>query len=234
MECYFSSQRLPLLDRGIIYAIAHVRGGGEMGRQWYEEPSGGKFLCKKNTFDDFVDVAADLVEWGVTAPDRLSIEGASAGGLLIGASVNQRPDLFKAAIYGVPFVDVIGTMCDNTIPLVAAEWTEWGNPNEKRFFEYMRSYDPMSNVRVGAAYPSCLLVGGLHDPRVQYWEPTKLAATIRHGADLEKSGPICLKIETSAGHFSASDRYKYLREQAFDWAFLLDQVGLSECLKREI
>lgn len=228
MECYFSSQRLPLLDRGIVYAIAHIRGGGEMGRQWYEMPNGAKYLCKKNTFNDFVDCATHLVEEKITAPELLSCEGRSAGGLLIGASINQRPDLFRAAILGVPFVDVVSTMVDATIPLTAAEWTEWGNPNDKRFHEYMLSYSPVNNVVRGGAYPAALLVGGLHDPRVQYWEPAKLAATIRHEAGSSLRGPVCLKIETSAGHFSASDRYKYLRELAFDWAFILEQLGLAK------
>ena len=227
MECYFSSQRLPLLDRGIVYAIAHVRGGGEMGRQWYEEPNGAKYLCKKNTFNDFVDCATHLVDEKITAPELLSCEGRSAGGLLIGASVNQRPELFRAAILGVPFVDVVATMVDATIPLTAAEWSEWGNPNEKKYHDYMMSYSPTNNVVRGGAYPSCLLVGGLHDPRVQYWEPAKLAATVRHEAGDKLRGPVCLKIETSAGHFSASDRYKYLRELAFDWAFILEQLGLA-------
>ena len=226
MECDFSIQRLPLLRRGIIYAIAHVRGGGELGRQWHESPNGGKYLCKKNTFDDFIDCARHLIDQKITTPKVLSCEGRSAGGLLIGASLNQQPDLFRAAILGVPFVDVVATMVDATIPLTAAEWTEWGNPNEGQYLQYMLSYDPIRNVVPGATYPAMLLIGGLHDPRVQYWEPAKFAAEVRRKASSE-SGPICLKIETSAGHFSSSDRYNYLREVAFDWAFLLDQIGLA-------
>eukprot|EP00527_Entomoneis_sp_CCMP2396_P007045 CAMPEP_0198139980 /NCGR_PEP_ID=MMETSP1443-20131203/3214_1 /TAXON_ID=186043 /ORGANISM="Entomoneis sp., Strain CCMP2396" /LENGTH=166 /DNA_ID=CAMNT_0043802277 /DNA_START=1 /DNA_END=501 /DNA_ORIENTATION=- len=145
--------------------------------------------------------------------------------MTVGAAINQAPELFKMAILGVPFVDVVGTMTDASIPLTASEWEEWGNPNERKFFDYMKSYTPMSNVKKGATYPTVFLLGGLYDPRVQYWEPTKFAATLRHTQGPE-SGPVCLKIDMSAGHFSASDRYKYLRETAFDYAFLLDQVGL--------
>ena len=135
MEAYFSSSRLPLLDRGIVYVVAHVRGGGEMGRQWYEEPNGAKYLCKKNTFNDFVDVARHLQDTSVTSPDIMSTEGRSAGGLLIGASLNQAPELFKVAIFGVPFVDVMATMVDAEIPLTCVEWEEWGNPNEEKYFK---------------------------------------------------------------------------------------------------
>jgi len=226
MDCYFSPSRLPLLDRGLVYVIAHVRGGGEMGRQWYEEPNGAKYMCKKNTFNDFVDVARYLQDNKMTAPDIMSTEGRSAGGLLIGASVNQAPELFKVAIFGVPFVDVVATMVDATIPLTCVEWEEWGNPNEEKYFQYMSEYSPTNNVRQGGAYPSCLLTGGLHDPRVQFWEPAKMAAELRHQMDSEKSGDICLKMDMTAGHFSASDRYKYYRELAFDWAFVLDKLGL--------
>ena len=227
MEADFDSTRLPLLNRGMVYVIAHIRGGGEMGRRWYEEPKGAKYLCKKNTFNDFVDVARWLIEERkVTAPELLSCEGRSAGGMLVGSTINQAPELFKAAILGVPFVDVVCTMTDASIPLTAVEWEEWGNPNEVKFHQYMMEYCPMQNVQK-ATYPSCLLTGGLHDPRVQYWEPSKFVATLRHTQSPD-SGPVCLKMDLSAGHFSASDRYKYLRELAFDYAFLLDQVGLVE------
>eukprot|EP00537_Pseudo-nitzschia_pungens_P017448 CAMPEP_0172403752 /NCGR_PEP_ID=MMETSP1061-20121228/60540_1 /TAXON_ID=37318 /ORGANISM="Pseudo-nitzschia pungens, Strain cf. pungens" /LENGTH=846 /DNA_ID=CAMNT_0013138277 /DNA_START=1 /DNA_END=2541 /DNA_ORIENTATION=+ len=223
-EADFDSTRLPLLRRGMIYVIAHIRGGGEMGRQWYEEPNGAKYLCKKNTFNDFVDVARFLVsEW--TTPDLLSVEGRSAGGMLVGSSINQAPELFRVAILGVPFVDVVSTMTDSTIPLTSGEWVEWGNPNEEKYFQYMMDYSPMNSVRASAKYPSCWLTGGLHDPRVAYWEPAKFAATLRH-ANPENENPICLKLDLSAGHFSASDRYKYLRELAIDYSFLLDQLGL--------
>lgn len=227
IEASFSVTRFPLLKRGVVYVIAHVRGGSEMGRQWYEEPNGAKYLCKMNTFNDFVDVARYLIDdRKLTVPAKLSCEGRSAGGLLIGASINQAPDLFRAAVLGVPFVDVACTMVDATIPLTVVEWEEWGNPNEEEFFEYMMSYSPMNNVREGGVYPACLLTGGLHDPRVQYWEPAKFAAELRHKQS-EKSGPVVLKIDMAAGHFSASDRYKYVRELAFDYAFLLDQLGLA-------
>jgi oligopeptidase B len=168
MEASFRATRLPLLDRGMVYIIAHVRGGGEMGRQWYEEPMGAKYLCKKNTFNDFVDVARWLVdEKKMTTSTLLSCEGRSAGGLLIGASINQAPELFKVALLGVPFVDVVPTMIDASIPLTIVEWEEWGNPNEEKYHQYMMEYSPINNVQKGATYPSCLLTGGLHDPRVQ-------------------------------------------------------------------
>eukprot|EP00537_Pseudo-nitzschia_pungens_P004000 CAMPEP_0172370218 /NCGR_PEP_ID=MMETSP1060-20121228/36866_1 /TAXON_ID=37318 /ORGANISM="Pseudo-nitzschia pungens, Strain cf. cingulata" /LENGTH=806 /DNA_ID=CAMNT_0013095415 /DNA_START=407 /DNA_END=2827 /DNA_ORIENTATION=- len=230
IEASFRATRLALLNRGMVYAIAHVRGGGEMGRQWYEEPKGAKYLCKKNTFFDFVDVARWLTgssssERKITTPQQLSCEGRSAGGLLIGASLNEAPELFRAALLGVPFVDVVPTMIDASIPLTVVEWEEWGNPNEKKYHDYMMEYSPINNVREGGSYPSCLLTGGLHDPRVQYWEPAKFAAELRHQSS--SGNPCCLKIDMAAGHFSASDRYKYLRELAFDFAFLLDQMGLT-------
>lgn len=211
----------------MIYVIAHVRGGGEMGRQWYEEPSGAKYLCKKNTFDDFVDVARYLVSSEWTTPDLLSCEGGSAGGMLVGASINQAPELFRVAMLEVPFLDVVATMTDSTIPLTSGEWVEWGNPNEEKYFRYMMDYSPMNTVRSGARYPSCWLTGGLHDPRVAYWEPAKFAATLRH-ANPDNENPICLKLDMSSGHQSASDRYKYLRELAIDYSFLLDQLGLAQ------
>jgi oligopeptidase B len=167
MEADFVATRLPLLNRGIVYVIAHVRGGGEMGRIWYEEPNGGKYLCKKNTFNDFCDTAKWLIrDKKLTTSDLLSCEGRSAGGLLVGASINQAPELFKVAILGVPFVDVVPTMIDASIPLTAGEWEEWGNPNERKYHQYMMEYTPTLNVQ-NAKYPACLLTGGLHDPRVQ-------------------------------------------------------------------
>jgi oligopeptidase B len=227
MEADFDVTRLPLLNRGIVYVIVHVRGGGEMGRQWYEEPNGAKYLCKKNTFNDFVDVARWFIEERkMTEPKMLSCEGRSAGGMLIGASINQAPELFKMAIMGVPFVDVACTMVDASIPLTSIEWSEWGNPSEEKYHKYMMEYSPTNNVQK-AVYPSCLLTGGLHDPRVQFWEPSKFSAELRY-SQAEGSGPVCLKMDLTAGHFSASDRYKYLKELAFDYAFLLDQVGLAD------
>jgi len=170
MEASFRTTRRTLLDRGMVYVIAHVRGGGEMGRQWYEEPNGAKYLCKKNTWYDFVDVAKNLIfDRKMTTPEQLSCEGRSAGGLLIGAAINEAPELFKFALMGVPFVDVVCTMIDASIPLTVVEWKEWGNPNEVKYHQYMMEYSPVNNVREGLKYPSCLLTGGLHDPRVQYW-----------------------------------------------------------------
>lgn len=167
MEADFVATRLPLLNRGIVYVIAHVRGGGEMGRTWYEEPNGAKYLCKKNTFNDFVDTAKWLIaDRKLTTADLLSCEGRSAGGLLIGASINQAPELFKVAVLGVPFVDVVPTMIDASIPLTMVEYEEWGNPNEEKYHKYMMEYNPITNVQ-NAKYPACLLTGGLHDPRVQ-------------------------------------------------------------------
>ncbi|KAL9183871.1 hypothetical protein ACHAXT_004727 [Thalassiosira profunda] len=239
IEASFRATRLPLLKRKVVYALAHVRGGGEMGRPWYDE---AKYLTKRNTFDDFVDVARWLagthgatdapgetnqsIGKGITSPSKLSCEGRSAGGLLIGASLNQHPELFRAAILGVPFVDVACTMTDASIPLTVAEWQEWGCPNEERYFDYMLSYSPINNIIHGAVYPSCLITGGLHDPRVQYWEPAKFAAELRHRVSKE-SGPIVLAMDMDSGHFSASDRYKYLRELAFDYAFLIDALECS-------
>jgi len=225
IEADFRTTRLPLIDRGMIYVIAHIRGGGEIGRNWYEAPHGGKYLCKKNTFNDFVDVGKFLADnW--TTPDKLSCEGRSAGGLLIGAAINQAPELFRCAILGVPFVDVACTMIDSTIPLTSGEWVEWGNPNEEKYHQYMMEYSPMNNVQAGKTYPACWLTGGLHDPRVAYWEPAKFTATLRH-ANPDNEHPICMKLDLSAGHFSASDRYKYYRELAYDYSFLLDQLKLT-------
>ena len=163
----------------------------------------------------------------LTTPYLLFCEGRSTGGLLVGASINQAPELFKMAVLGVPFVDVVPTMIDASIPMTAVEWEEWGCPNEEKFFDYMMEYSPINNVKAGAKYPACLLTGGLHDPRVQFWEPSKFAATLRHTQG-DDSGPVCVKMDMAAGHFSASDRYKYYKELAFDYAFLLDQVGLAD------
>ena len=227
IEDTFSSSRIPLLKRGMIYAIAHVRGGGEMGRPWYED---GKLLHKKNTFNDFIDVARYLIDetkW--TTNNLLSCEGRSAGGLTIGASLNQSPELFRVAIMGVPFVDLVATMMDASIPLTAGEWEEWGNPNEEKFFPYMMDYSPMNNVQSSKVYPSILLLAGLYDPRVAFWEPAKMTATLRHEAiSSDPKRPICLKTDMTSGHFSASDRYKYIEAKAFDYAFLLDQLGVSK------
>ncbi|KAJ0411986.1 hypothetical protein ATCC90586_009943 [Pythium insidiosum] len=214
----FVSTILPMLDRGVIYAIAHIRGGGEMGRTWYEN---AKYKTKINTFTDFIACGQHLVDTGVTSPSMMTCEGRSAGGLLMGAVLNMRPDLFTAAIAGVPFVDVMNTMSDASIPLTTGEWEEWGNPNEAEYFHYMLSYSPYENVKP-QAYPNILVTSGLYDPRVAYWEPTKWVAKLR---DVKSDqNEVLLKMDLSSGHFSASDRYHYLREKAFDLAFLLDQL----------
>ncbi|MBN1944516.1 MAG: S9 family peptidase [Bradymonadales bacterium] len=219
---YFSSARLSLLDRGFVYALAHVRGGGELGRPWYED---GKLENKPNTFTDFIACAERLIEAGYTSPQRLTITGASAGGLLIGASVNQRPELFAAVVAEVPFVDLINTMLDETIPLTANEWEEWGDPRTPTFFEVMYSYSPYDNVRA-QDYPAMLITAGLNDPRVAYWEPTKWAARLR--ALKTDSNRLLLRTNMGAGHFGSSGRYGQLAELAFEFAFILDELGANQ------
>ncbi len=215
----FSSIRLSLLDRGFVVAIAHVRGGGELGRPWYDA---GRLANKPNTFSDFIACAEKLIADGVTAPERLAIGGGSAGGLLIGAVLNMRPDLFAAAVADVPFVDVINTMLDRSIPLTVTEYEEWGNPNTEADYRVMRSYSPYDNVRA-QAYPPLLVTAGWNDPRVQYWEPAKWVQKLR--AAKTDSNPILLKTNLDAGHAGASGRYDYLKELAFEYAFLLDRFG---------
>jgi len=221
MDPGFNAMYLPLLDRGMTCVIAHVRGGGEEGRTWYDP--GGRLLTKKNTFEDFIACADYLVDNGYTEPSKLAIEGRSAGGLTMGAVLNMRPDLFRVAIAGVPFVDVMNTMSDPSIPLTVGEWEEVGNPNEEKFYDYILSYSPYDNVQ-RVSYPSILATGGLYDPRVAYWEPAKWVAKLR---DMNVgSHPVLLKLDLDVGHFSASDRYRYYRERAFDMSFMLDQLGL--------
>jgi oligopeptidase B len=214
----FSSNFVSLLDRGFVVAIAHVRGGEEMGRSWYER---GKLLQKRNTFGDFIAVAEHLIAQGYTAPDRTALSGGSAGGLLIGAVLNLRPDLFHAAIADVPFVDVVNTMFDASLPLTVIEYDEWGNPEDRTFYEYMRSYSPYDNVRA-TRYPNLLVTAGLNDPRVTYWEPAKWVARLR--ATKTDGNRLLLKTHMGAGHAGASGRYDYLREVAFKYAFLLDTI----------
>lgn len=218
---WFSSSRISLLDRGMIFAIAHVRGGGEMGRPWYEN---GKLLHKMNTFTDFIACAEHLINEKYTSPARLAVNGGSAGGLLIGAVVNMRPDLFHVAVANVPFVDVINTMLDESIPLTVVEFDEWGNPKEEEFFHYMMGYSPYDNVRP-QEYPHLLITAGLNDPRVQYWEPAKWTAKLR--ATRTGTSTLLLKTEMGSGHAGASGRYDYLKEVAFDWAFILDKLGMG-------
>ncbi|KAG1666918.1 hypothetical protein FOA52_005978 [Chlamydomonas sp. UWO 241] len=223
IDPWFSSDRLSLLNRGFVFAIGHIRGGGEMGRLWYEN---GKYLKKKNTFLDFIACAEHLIAEKYTSPQHLAIEGRSAGGLLIGATVNMRPELFKAAIAGVPFVDVLTTMQDETIPLTVIEWEEWGNPADKEFYHYMKSYSPVDQVVAGARYPNMLVIGGLHDPRVAYWEPCKFVAKLREQAKV--ANLLVMKIEMGAGHFSVTGRFERIKEVAHDYAFLLKAMALPE------
>ncbi len=212
----FNINLLSLLDRGFVYAIAHVRGGQELGRRWYED---GKLLNKRNTFNDFIDCAEFLISNGYTNPNRLFASGGSAGGLLVGAVINDRPELFKGVIAAVPFVDVVTTMLDESIPLTTAEYDEWGNPNKKEYYEYMLSYSPYDNVS-RQAYPNILVTSGLHDSQVQYWEPTKWVAKLRvHNSGDSK---ILLYTNMQAGHGGASGRFQRLRELAREYAFLLD------------
>ncbi len=222
IEPRFSSARLSLLDRGVVYAIAHVRGGGELGRPWYEA---GKLAAKPRSFEDFVSAAEHLIEAGYTSPGKLAIRGASAGGLLIGAVLNRRPDLFAAALAEVPFVDVLNTMLDPSLPLTVIEYEEWGHPDDAEAFELIRSYSPYDNV-AAMPYPSLLITAGLHDPRVQYWEPAKWAAKLRHLA--AGAGRLLLKVELDSGHGGASGRYDALEAEAFKQAFLLDVLGITE------
>ena len=222
MDPGFSSHRLSLLDRGMIYAIAHVRGGQEMGRQWYDQ---GKFLNKKNTFSDFIAAGQALTDGGYTSSDRLAIMGGSAGGLLVGAVLNMAPDLVKAAVAKVPFVDVINTMLDDSLPLTVPEYEEWGNPNDKTYYDYILSYSPYDNVEA-KAYPHLLVTAGLNDPRVHYWEPAKWTAKLR--ALKTDENRLLLKTNMGAGHGGASGRYDALKELAFDYAFILSSLGVAD------
>jgi oligopeptidase B len=217
----FSHHRLSLLDRGVVYAIAHVRGGGEMGRTWYED---GKMEHKANTFSDFIACARHLVASGVADGDALSGRGASAGGLLIGAVANQAPELFRALVAQVPFVDVVTTMLDDTIPLTVGEWEEWGNPlADESAYRRMLGYSPYDNV-TGQAYPDLLVTAGLNDPRVAYWEPAKWVAKLR---TTSPSTRVLLRTELGAGHGGPSGRYDAWREEALVLAFLLDALGVT-------
>jgi oligopeptidase B len=217
----FDSNRLSLLDRGFVFAIAHVRGGGEMGREWYEN---GRLLHKRNTFDDFIACAEHLVAHGYTVPERLAIRGRSAGGLLIGAVLNQRPDLFGCAVAQVPFVDALTTMLDDKLPLTVNEYDEWGNPAELEFYRYIKSYSPYDNVRA-TEYPALLVMAGLNDPRVSYWEPAKWVAKLRAMNLSDRA--ILLKTQMGSGHMGPSGRYDSWREEAFVTSFLLSHLRLD-------
>src|SRR6267142_756332 len=218
----FSSSRLSLLDRGVIYVIAHIRGGGELGEEWRQA---GRMMNKMNTFTDFIACGDSLVKNKYTSSDRLVIQGGSAGGLLMGAVSNMRPDLFKAVVAQVPFVDVLNTMLDASLPLTTSEYIEWGNPNEKPAFEYMKQYSPYDNVGK-KDYPAMLVKVSVNDSQVPYWEGTKLVAKLR--ALKTDKNPLLLKVNLGAGHGGSSGRYDALRETAFDYSFMLWQMGITE------
>ncbi len=221
MDPYFSSLRLSLLDRGFIYAIAHIRGGEDLGREWYEN---GKLLKKKNTFTDFIDCSEYVIAQGYTSPQHLYAQGGSAGGLLMGAIINMAPQLYHGVIAQVPFVDVVTTMLDDSIPLTTGEYDEWGNPNDKEYYDYLKSYSPYDNV-TEQEYPNMLVTTGLHDSQVQYWEPAKWVAKLR----VLKKGNNQLYLDTNmeAGHGGASGRFEALKEDAKEFSFLLDLEGIK-------
>lgn len=220
---YFNGNIVSLLDRGFVYAIAHVRGGSEMGRAWYEN---GKFLKKKNTFRDFIDVTEFLAKNNYADPKKLYAMGGSAGGLLMGAIINMRPDLYHGVVAEVPFVDVVTTMLDSSLPLTTGEYEEWGNPNDKKYYKYMLSYSPYDNVKK-ANYPNLLVTTGLNDSQVSYWEPSKWVAKLRE-MRTDKSKLLMLKIEMEVGHGGKSGRFEYLRDEALSYAFLLKLAGIKE------
>jgi len=221
MDPTFSSDRLSLLDRGFIYAIAHIRGGADLGKPWHED---GRILKKKNTFGDFIACAEYLIAEKNTSSNRLAIMGGSAGGLLMGAVTNMRPDLFAVVVAKVPFVDALNTMLDASLPLTVGEYEEWGNPNEKQYYDYIKSYAPYENV--GAKeYPTMLITAGLNDPRVSYWEPAKWTAKLR--AMKQDHHLLLLKTNMGSGHFGSSGRYEYIKETAFDYAFILNALGVE-------
>lgn len=219
----FSSNRLSLLDRGVVYALGHIRGGGDLGKEWHDQ---GKMMTKKNTFTDFIACAEHLVKTKYTSSDRLVVTGGSAGGLLMGAVTNMRPDLFKAVMSYVPFVDVMNTMLDASLPLTVGEYLEWGNPNEKPAYDYMRSYSPYDNIEA-KAYPTILVRTSLNDSQVMYWEPAKYVAKLR--AMKTDQNPLLFKVKLEpGGHGGASGRYDRLKDTAFDYAFMLSQFGITK------
>ena len=221
VDPYFSTIRLSLLDRGFIYVIAHIRGGEYLGRQWYED---GKLLKKKNTFSDFVACSIHLIKERYTSSKHLYAMGGSAGGLLMGAIINMAPELYNGIIAAVPFVDVVTTMLDDSIPLTTGEYDEWGNPNDKLYYEYMKSYSPYDNIET-KEYPNMLITAGLHDSQVQYWEPAKWVAKLR---DMKTdNNKLYLKTNMDAGHGGASGRFESIKEDAEEFAFLLDLEGIS-------
>ena len=220
MESEFGSARLSLVDRGFIFAVAHIRGGMEMGWDWYEK---GKLLDKKNTFNDFIDCAEYLIKEGYTSPGKLVAVGGSAGGMLMGAVSNMRPDLFQVVVAHVPFVDVLNTMLDDTLPLTTMEYNEWGNPQSAEFYEYIKSYSPYDNV-TAQDYPHMLITGGISDPRVTYWEPAKWTARLRQLKTDQNL--LLMKIHMDSGHAGASGRFERLKEVALEYAFILKALGM--------
>jgi len=222
MPVSFSVPRLSLLDRGVVYALAHIRGGGDLGEEWHDN---GKMMKKKNTFTDFVACAEHLIREKYTSKERLAIQGGSAGGLLIGAAVNMRPDLFKAAHLAVPFVDVINTMLDESLPLTVGEFLEWGNPKKKEEYDYLKTYCPYTNI-AAKTYPNMLVTTSLNDSQVMYWEPAKYVAKMR--ATRTDHNLLLLKTNMGAGHGGASGRYDAYKEQAFIFAFILNQLGVDQ------
>jgi oligopeptidase B len=222
IDPYFSTVRMSLLDRGFIFAIAHIRGGQYLGRQWYED---GKLFKKKNTFSDFVDCSKYLIENNYTSAKHHYAMGGSAGGLLMGAVINLAPELYNGVVAQVPFVDVVTTMLDDSIPLTTGEYDEWGNPNEKEYYEYMKSYSPYDNV-ANKSYPNMLVTTGLHDSQVQYWEPAKWVARLR--AQNKNTSQLYLQTNMEAGHGGASGRFEALKEVAAEYAFLLDLESISK------
>jgi oligopeptidase B len=222
IDPYFSSNRLSLLDRGFIYAIAHVRGSEYLGRQWYED---GKLLNKKNTFTDFVDASKYLIAEKYTSSKHMYASGGSAGGLLMGAILNLSPESYNGVIAAVPFVDVVTTMLDDSIPLTTGEYDEWGNPNDKEYYEYMKSYSPYDNV-LKTDYPNIFVTTGYHDSQVQYWEPAKWVAKLREYNTSDNM--ILFHTNMDAGHGGASGRFQALKELAMDYAFLLSLEGITD------
>jgi oligopeptidase B len=218
----FSAVRVSLLDRGVVYALAHIRGGGDLGEEWRDD---GKMLKKKNTFTDFIACAEHLIREKYTSPQHIAIQGGSAGGLLIGAVVHMRPDLFKVAHLAVPFVDVVNTMLDESLPLTVPEFLEWGNPKKKEEYEYIKTYCPYTNIEA-KAYPAMLITTSLNDSQVMYWEPAKYTAKMR--VTRTDKNPLLLKVNMGAGHGGASGRYDAYKEQAFNYAFILGQLGISK------
>ena len=221
MEASFGITALSLVDRGFVFAIAHIRGGMELGWDWYEN---GKLLKKRNTFHDFIDCAEHLIAQGYTSAGRIAAAGGSAGGMLMGAVVNERPDLFGCVVAHVPFVDVLNTMLDDSLPLTTMEYNEWGNPNDAEYYRYMRTYSPYDNVR-RQVYPAMLVTGGISDPRVTYWEPAKWVAKLR---DMRTdANPLLLKIHMDSGHAGASGRFERIKEVAEEYAFILNALDLA-------